>query len=95
MSRLDEAVTEMMQVPPCDWWRFVPCRLCRALRGESCVKGGAAWPEPSVTAHSDRRRAGLLLHGTLWLICNGYAGDVLAVKTPAPAVVGTTEGAER
>lgn len=67
----------MFDVAPKDWWRFMPCEVCNCYRGEECKKGGGAWPEPLGRPHARRYRAGLDLHGCLWLIRMGYADDVL------------------
>lgn len=69
----EEAIDAMLAAAPCDWWRFVPCRTCNAARTEPCQGPDRLAPRP----HIARRRAGLALHGTLWLLDNGYAGDVL------------------
>lgn len=68
-----EVLTRMFNVAPRDWWRFVRCEFCNALRRESC----GTWDEPRRTPHVNRYRTGLMLHGTLWLLANGFESDVL------------------
>lgn len=76
-----DALAAMFDVRPIDWWRFVPCSTCNSKRQEPCRKGGDSWPEVANQTHIARIRAGLLLHGTLWLIANGHAADVLGEAT--------------
>ena len=71
------ALDVMFEVAPMDWWRFVPCEVCRADRGEACMMGGASWPMPARQPHAPRRRAAWFLHATLWLIREGYADDMI------------------
>ena len=73
MSRVAVAVDAMFEHIPNDWWQFVPCATCNAPRQQPCM----AWDMAARKPHAARVRAGQSLHGTLWLLDNGYAADVL------------------
>lgn len=68
-----EAIETMFGYAPNEWWRFLGCGYCNAPRQEPCqsVDGPASRP------HARRIRGGLLIHGVLWLLANGYATDVI------------------
>jgi hypothetical protein len=68
-----EAIARMFDEAPCDWWRFVGCSTCNAHRQEPCM----ATDGPARGPHAARRRSALTLHGTLWLLANGFGADVL------------------
>ena len=76
----ETALAAMDSQPPKDWWRFVPCGTCNARRGEVCRMGGWSWPKPAWRPHAARYRAGLELHGVLWLLRNGHALDVIGTE---------------
>ena len=68
-----EALAQMFDTIPRDWWPFVGCATCNARRQEPCM----ATDGPARGPHAARRRSAQTLHGTLWLLANGYASDVL------------------
>jgi hypothetical protein len=76
MTGIEGHVAAMMDVPPKDWWQFVGCEVCNSPRREPCRKGGGAWPEKLGRPHAARYRAGLDMHGTLWLL-QRFPQDVL------------------
>lgn len=61
---LTGALKVMFDVAPRDWWQYVPCGVCNARRQQLC----RAHDGRRVRPHVARVRAGLLLHGTLWLL---------------------------
>lgn len=66
----------MFAEAPRDWWRFVPCGYCNQGRQEPCIQGG--WGTGLAhRPHAARVRSGQVLHGTLWLLANGFQDDVL------------------
>jgi hypothetical protein len=72
-----EAIARMFDEAPCEWWRFVPCGVCNATRQHECQTVDGLRKRP----HVSRRRSGLLLHGTLWLLAN-FPSDVLDPPNP-------------
>lgn len=77
---MSEPIERLFDRAPVDWWIYVPCGYCNSPRRESCqaVDGPARGP------HASRRRAGSLLHSTLWLLTHEdgkFAGDVLGEET--------------
>lgn len=72
-----EHLAAMFTEAPRDWWQYVPCGVCWAKRQEPCS---------TRRTHVSRYRAGLLLHGTLWLLAE-FPADVLgaaAASKPLP-----------
>lgn len=72
MSTIDE----LFDVAPRDWWQFVPCGYCNARRQESCQ----GFDGPARAPHVGRVRVAQVLHGTLWLLTNGFEADVLGLR---------------
>jgi hypothetical protein len=70
-------IETMFETPANGWWRFVPCGTCNATRGNRCQASNG----PARGPHARRRRTGIVLHGTLWLLANGYESDVLGEET--------------
>lgn len=67
-------VAALFAVAGRDWWRYVPCPTCWALRQEQCRTLNECRPRAS--PHAARYRAGLTLHATLWLLAH-HPEDVL------------------
>lgn len=71
-----EALAQMFDVAPRDWWRFVPCSTCNASRLQRCQMGGMSFGLAR-QPHAARVASARVLHGTLWLLANGFKDDVL------------------
>ena len=70
-------VQRLFHTAPIGWWQFVPCATCNSPRQVPCQRGGNSWPARSRQPHVARVRSGYVLHGTLWLLLNGFESDVL------------------
>ena len=81
----------MLDVAPCDWWRFVGCGYCMARRGEGCVQGYDGWPNPAREPHAGRQRKARQLHATIWLLAN-HPGDVLGESADSEGAGGAVSG---
>ena len=66
-------IDQLFDVVPRDWWQFVPCGYCNARRQEPCQR----FDGPARAPHARRVRVARVLHGTLWLLRNGFVEDVL------------------
>lgn len=73
-------VARMFTDAPDAWWWFVPCATCNARRQQPCQTIDLVTCHP----HAARTRAAHVLHGTLWLIVNGYEADVLGTNQETP-----------
>lgn len=71
-----EAFAQMLDTAPMHWWRFVGCATCNARRQEPCQMGGMAFGLAR-RPHAARIRSARVLHGTFWLLANGFASDVI------------------
>lgn len=71
-ARLLAAVATILDTAPVECWRYVPCGTCSACRQEVCC----AWDGLARRPHVARERAGIALHGHLWLL-DHYPADVL------------------
>ena len=71
-----EAIAQMFDTAPMDWWRFVGCSTCNARRQEPCQMGGMSFGLAR-RPHAARIAAARALHGTFWLLANGFVSDVL------------------
>lgn len=74
-----EPLRAMFDEAPQDWWRFVPCGTCNSDRQEPCQ----AAMGPARGPHASRIAVARVLHGTLWLLTNGFQSDVLPSPDPA------------
>ena len=90
-TALADHLATMLDVAPRDWWRFVPCRTCRARRQEGCRQGGWSWPTPAHQPHAARVEVGLTLHATIWLLAN-HPGDVLGESADSEGAGGAVSG---
>jgi len=83
----------MLDVAPCDWWRFVGCGYCMARASQPCVQCGPMTDGlPAPRPHARRYRLGLALHGTVWLLAN-HPGDVLGESADSEGVTGARNAA--
>lgn len=62
----DLSIERMFTVPLFEWWQFVPCPRCHAIRGEWCRRG----PIPG-TQHAQREHDSRVLYYALRLLTQG------------------------